>query len=254
MDNHLPDADYFQQYCAGINIVFNSSNDEIAFVKDHDFVFRLASQGFVTALYGEQKVTPADVLGRTSCELKINKDSKRLEDIFCEQDELVRDKLTTLRFLFVDSHNRIFIVTKRPIINPATNNFVGIFSCMRNFMYPHILNLIYKMNGVNYGIANSNPENKLKYTLTERQHMVLFLCVNKYSNTEISSIMTTLKHKISAGRVNDHLENLRYIFAVKSKEQLIEKALSYNYHLFIPRKFLKVGSYLLEDEVIISDN
>ena len=43
----------------------------------------------------------------------------------------------------------------------------------------------------------------LKYKLTQRQHMVLFLYLQKYSYSEIASILATLGHKISAGRVND---------------------------------------------------
>lgn len=82
--------------------------------------------------------------------------------------------------------------------------------------------------------------------------MVLFLYLNKYSNTEIAEILTVIGYKISRTRVNDHLENLKYIFHVKTKEQLIEKAISYSYHLYIPRNLLKIGSYELADEVIIS--
>jgi len=65
--------------------------------------------------------------------------------------------------------------------------------------------------------------------------------------------LTTLGQKISAGRVNNHLENLKYIFAAKTKEQLIEKAISLKYHLFIPRQLLQIGSFPLEDEVLISE-
>lgn len=253
MKDSISDADYFKQFCAGVDIVFNSQNDEVAFVKDHDFIYRGVSEGFISTFYRGEKISANDILGKASGDQpKFIKNPQYLTAIQ-KEDQLVHDTLKTHRFLFIDNNNTIFIVTKRPVINPATNNFVGIFACMRNFMHPHILNLIYKMNGVKFGMANANQTMPLKFELTERQHMVLFLYVNKYSNTEIASIMGILGQKLSAGRVNDHLENLKYIFAVKSKEQLIEKAISYKYHLFIPRKFLKPGSYLLDDEIIISD-
>jgi len=65
--------------------------------------------------------------------------------------------------------------------------------------------------------------------------------------------MTTLGYDISKARVNVHLKNLKYIFGVKSKEQLFEAALSHKYNLFIPRQFLKHGSYPLDDELLISE-
>ncbi|MBX9598821.1 MAG: hypothetical protein K2X04_09645 [Burkholderiales bacterium] len=57
-------------------------------------------------------------------------------------------------------------------------------------------------------MANTEQIEPLKYKLTQRQHMVLSY-LQKYSYREIASIMATLGHKISVGRVNDHLENLK---------------------------------------------
>jgi DNA-binding CsgD family transcriptional regulator len=254
MNKDLADDVYFEHYCSGVDIVFGNNLDEIAFVKDHDFMFRYVSKGYLDLLYPDNpEVTVADVTGRLSGRIKNDKRRTIFDKVFLEQDLLVRESAKVHRFLYINTHNKIFIVTKRPIINPATGNFVGVFCCMRNFMHPHILNLIYKINDVDFGMANAQQLEPLKYKLTQRQHMVLFLYLQKYSYSEIASIMATLGHKISAGRVNDHLENLKYIFAVKTKEQLIEMALSYKYHLFIPRQFLKPGSYLLDDEIIISE-
>ena len=113
--------------------------------------------------------------------------------------------------------------------------------------------MLYKMNGIRLGLANSECVEPLQHDLSPRQHVILFLYLNRYSATDISSILTTLGQKISAGRVNNHLENLKYIFAAKTKEQLIEKAISLKYHLFIPRQLLQIGSFPLEDEVLISE-
>jgi DNA-binding CsgD family transcriptional regulator len=254
MNKDLADDVYFEHYCSGVDIVFGNNLDEVAFVKTANFMFHYVSQGYLDLLYPDKPdVTVADVVGKRSGRIKSDRRGEGFDKVFLEQDSLVRNSTKVHRFLYINTHNKIFIVTKRPIINPATGNFVGIFCCMRNFMHPHILNLIYKINDVDFGMANTEQIEPLKYKLTQRQHMVLFLYLQKYSYSEIASIMATLGHKISAGRVNDHLENLKYIFAVKNKEQLIEIALSYKYHLFIPRQFLKPGSYLLDDEVVISE-
>ncbi|MBX9598828.1 MAG: hypothetical protein K2X04_09680 [Burkholderiales bacterium] len=254
MNKDLADDVYFEHYCSGVDIVFGNNLDEVAFVKDVKFMFHYVSKGYLGLLYPDKpEVTVADVIGKRSGRIKNDRRGEGFDKVFLAQDSLVRNSTKVHSFIHINTHNKIFIVTKRPIINPATGNFVGIFCCMRNFMHPHILNLIYKINDIDFGMANSQQIEPLRYKLTRRQHMVLFLYLQKYSYSEIASIMATLGHKISAGRVNDHLENLKYIFAVKTKEQLIEMALSYKYHLFIPRQFLKPGSYLLDDEVVISE-
>ena len=84
--------------------------------------------------------------------------------------------------------------------------------------------------------------------------MVLFLYLNKYSNAEIAEILSSLNYPTSKTRVNDHLKSLKFIFHVKTKEQLIEKGILLNYHLLLPRKFLRIGSYEIEDEAIIAGN
>lgn len=65
--------------------------------------------------------------------------------------------------------------------------------------------------------------------------------------------MTDIGQATSVGRVNDHLVALKYIFRAQTKWELIKTALSHNYHLSIPRQFLKHGSYPLEDELLISE-
>ncbi len=251
---NLPDDAYFERFCDGVDIVFGNNLDEITYIKDSDSIFRYVSKGYLQLLYSDKPLVKAeDVLGGTRGRIKTD---KRIDDIFkdlLEEDEKVRNSESTNYFLRVDGGDRLFIVSKRAVINPATGNMVGLFCQMRNYFHPHMLNLIYKINGVEFGMANSTDAEPLKYKLTQRQHMVLFLYLFKYSYTQISSIMTNLGHKISAGRVNEHLENLKHIFGVKVKDQLIERALSHKYNLVIPRQFLKPGSYSLNDGLVVSE-
>lgn len=154
--------------------------------------------------------------------------------------------------MFIDLFEHVLLLRKRPIFNPATSNFIGIYTSTRPFNLPNVLNLIYKINGVTLGMQNKKQPVQIVHKLTERQHSVLFLYLNKYSNTEIASIITTLGNKISTTRVNDHLENLKYIFQATTKDQLIEKAIALGYHLLIPRVFLKSGCYPIDDSLIIA--
>lgn len=246
------DDQYLGHYCFGIDIIYGTSLDEITFVKDHKFKFRYVSKGYLNFLYADRlKVKMSDIIGRRNGRIKGDQRNASLDQTFLSQDAEVIALNKTKRFLCVDNHDKPLIISKTPIVNPATGNCVGIFCRLRNFIHLHILSLIYKVNGIDFGLANASRVDPLKYKLTSRQYMVLFLCLNKYSSSEICSIMRILGYEISEGRVNVHLKNLKYIFRVKSKVQLLEVALSYKYHLFIPRQFLKHVSYELDEELLI---
>lgn len=246
----LNDNDFFAQYLNCSTAIFSQREAGMSFLKDAQFVYRSVSSSFAAL---SAHVDFDDVIGKTDYQLNTLKKYPGLGDTLRAQDIKVRDTLKMHYFLHVTTAKHAFIVRKFPIINPSTQNCVGIQGWLAKFLLPHPLKIIYKMNKVSWGLLDEqSTAEKLIYDLTERQHMVLFLYVNRYSNTEIATIMTELGHKLSASRVNDHLENLRYIFAVKTKQQLIDSAISLNYHLYIPRKFLKIGSYDLDDELIIS--
>jgi DNA-binding CsgD family transcriptional regulator len=252
-DLNLADDAYFKRFCDGVDIVFRHNLGEVTYVKDCDSVFRYINKAYLYLVYPDKPwVEAEDILGTTRGRIKTD---KRIDDIFedlLEEDEKVCNSESTNYFLRVDGSDRLFIVSKRAVINPATGNTVGLFCQMRNYFHPHMLNLIYKINGVEFGVGDSSEDQPLKYKLTQRQHMVLFLYLFKYSHTQISSIMTNLGHKISAGRVNEHLGNLKHIFGVEAKDQLIERALNCKYNQVIPREFLKVGSYSLNENLIVS--
>lgn len=172
-------------------------------------------------------------------------------------DQSTLNNKTINSFLYITLDSYAYVVRKSPIVNPQTGNSLGVLSQYSKFLMPDILRLSYKMNGVKFNLANDESEQqevrKLSYPLTEKQHMVLFLYVNRYSYSEISAIMTHLGHKISPGRVNDHLENLKYMFMAKNKEKLLENAIAQDYHLFVPRKFINAGIVEINEEMLISD-
>lgn len=247
MKTNLSDDDFFKLYCLAAMGIYNNGSNEIAYIKDKDFNFKFFSKGYMEHLSPNSVAYNEIVLNKKALGANSYADTSK------QYNELLKTTKKKQSYIYVDVYQNIFLIRERVIINPASNNFVGTHGSMRPFMQPNILNLIYRMNNIEYGIANKEQKNPLKYELTERQHMVLFFYVNNYSSSEIATILTNLGYKISGGRVNEHLETLKYIFMVKSKEQLIEKAISLKYHLFIPRKFIKPGFYPLSDSILISD-
>lgn len=151
---------------------------------------------------------------------------------------------TTLNIVTLDGKMIIDLWRLTPIINPTSDNFLGIYGVAIDFVYPHLLKLLFQINQTKF----IQPNNDIKFSqqLTTRQQMVLFLYLNRLTNTEISTYMTALGHKISAGRVNEHLANLKTIFGVATKEQLIEEALKYSFDKTIPEGFLQQSSIDLD--------
>ena len=249
----LSDDKFFEHYCASADIVFNNGEGEVAFIKDKDFIFRYVSNAYKKVFKPDGAVPLELIQGIKGAVEKLGVEFKQK---IKAQDELSKSSLNVYYYVSIDIYNCIMLIRKSPIINPSTGNFVGILGRVNPFQLPNILDMVYKINKVNkvdLDIVDEEAPGTLKYELTQRQHLVLFFYVNKYSHTETASILTNLGHKISAGRVKDHLEKLKYIFRVKTKEQLIEKAISLKYHLFIPRQLLQVGSFALDDAIFISE-
>jgi len=245
---NLSDEDFFANYCTLADIVYNNGEEEAVFIKDKDLVFRYVSMEYLARFFPKGS-TLTDVQN----EVPQTDEEREILEVIRVQDELVRTTMETRKYLYVDKYDHVIMTHESPIINPATGNFVGLLGMANTFILPHILDLIYKINGTIFGLTTKTQSEPLKYKLTKRQHVVLFLSLNNYSYSEIASIMTTLGLTISPGRVNAHLEKLKAIFNVLSKEQLIEKAILLKYHRFIPRDLLKNGSYDINDVMIIAD-
>lgn len=250
----LSDEEFLKFYCASAEVIFDNGNtkNEGVFIKNTNHVFCYTSKEYQARLNPNGTILVNDILNKKKTKITQDKNIEKFREEAEAQDQLIMNTRETLLYLYVDVYNQLGIIRKCPIVNPSTDNVVGVLGYVHPFMLPNMLDIIYQINGVTHEKPNK-LDSSLCYQLTPRQHMVLFLCLYKYSYTEVAMILTNLGHKISSGRVNEHLENLKYIFAVKSKEELIEKAIRLKYHLFIPRKFLKIGSFALKDTISISD-
>lgn len=171
----LSDNEYFNQYCLSADIVHGSNLEDIIFIKDTQLKYSYVSKSYLNLLYPDKpNVKASDILGQVSAQLIGDKISYSLEQDFLSQDAEVIASNQMKCFLSINDHNRTFITSKSPIVNPATGNCVGIFCRMDKFIHPHIVSLIYKINGIDFGSADSTLIERLKYRLTQKQHMVLF--------------------------------------------------------------------------------
>lgn len=256
MDHIESDQEFFDSLVASSKTVFDYIGDNVH-IKDHEFKYRYVSPSYLTffnKIYGFEK-QEKDLLGQTLKEVidgfGLTKRSL-YEDLAKQEEEVKSTRKSTRLVQAIANYPQVCVVFKRPIINPASDNFVGIMTHFSTLAMPNILKTILKVNRRSSYIVSNDPNyQRLEYSLTEKQHIVLFLYLHRYSAAEIASILGTIDYKMSNSRINDHLEALKYIFRVRTKDQLIEKALAMDYDLLIPRALFKEGSYLLNEAINI---
>ncbi|WP_158649396.1 helix-turn-helix transcriptional regulator [Aquella oligotrophica] len=146
----------------------------------------------------------------------------------------------------IDKFSHLYITHKYPII--VDDESIGIYVYMRPFSLQRYSDLAFcSYAKKEYCIRPWTG----KYELTSKQLLVLFLFLRNYSYTEISSWLSAFGMTMSSSRVNEHLENLKIQFGAKNKAELKKKATLAGFPSLMPRGFLKSGSYLIDDYLIL---
>ena len=250
----MNDQQYFEKYLDSFHTVFSDSTKDLAYIKDIDFKYQMMTKGMLN-MFNVSQID--EIKGLTSCEIAkfLNLPDRAITNVFHEQDANIKETLTRGTYLefvpYATRATKIMVVYKTPIINPTTNNFVGIRGQITKLLWPNVIKTLFKMHGAKgLLLDHKNTRDVLKeYPLTNMQHMVLFLCLNNYSYSEIALFMSEFGHEITPIRVNDYLEQLKLIFHVRTKTQLVEKAIGLNFHVILPGDlFNKMGSIEISKE------
>jgi hypothetical protein len=249
----MNDNEYFSQYKQSFEMIFAPDAEDCAFIKDAEFRYQSVTAKFLNML-GANAID--DIVGKTLAEFSQVKPicNPQLIGQLSDQDvriERHKKRKTYLEVLCSNGKNNIFLCYKTPLINPENNNFVGIRGQITNLVLPHVVKTLFKMHGTKgllLGHKNGKESPLKEYPLTNIQHMVLFLALNNYSYSEISLLLSEFGHQVTPVRVNDYLEQLKLIFHVRNKIQLIEKAIGLNLHTFLPNGlFSKLSSIEVSD-------
>jgi hypothetical protein len=234
----MNDQQYFLQYKAACEVLFDSQPEGLLCLKDSELKIQAATASMLDLLKAESS---ADVFDQTISEIatRINIDYSKLANKLQKQDLSTitkRNRGIYLEILPYKGTLKIVVIYKTPIINPETDNVVGIHCQVENLLWPSLIKTLFKMNNSKGLLLNqkNNTDPLIEYPLTNTQHIVLFLCINNYSYSEIALLMSEFGNPITSVRVNDYLEQLKLIFHVRTKNQLIEKAIGLNFHTILP--------------------
>ncbi|HLX54895.1 MAG TPA: hypothetical protein VKR58_13200 [Aquella sp.] len=248
----MKDKEYFARYKESFDMLFASNYYDCSYLKDADFRYKSVTDAFLKTLNAN---SADEVLNKTLTEIAKFLPpavSNLVEQSALQDLRLLHDKKikTYLDVLYCEEKTDIFLSYKIPVINPETSNFLGVRGHLNKLLLPNIVKILFKIHDVKgLLMGHKGDENPLKnYPLTNMQHMVLFLALNNYSYSEIALLLSEFGHRITPVRVNDHLEQLKFIFHVGNKTQLIEKAIGLNLHTFLPAElFSKTTSIEIND-------
>ena len=235
----MNDQEYFEQYKQAFKTIFSSGINDVVFLKDAQFRFSAVNANMLNFI-GAKSIT--DVINLTSFEVaqRFKLVNSEVAEQFAQQDlQIMQTKHcgTFLEVTAIRGQPKISIIYKTPIINPLTDNFVGIRGQVTSLIWPHAIKTLLKMHGAKgllLGQKNDQTDSWKQFPLTKMQHMILFLCLNNYSYSEIAILLNEFGYEVTPIRVNDYLEQLKFIFHVRNKTQLIEKVIGLNFHVYLP--------------------
>lgn len=239
----MNNSEYFAQYKTACEVIFAAHSTDWLYLKNSDFRYQAVTQSMLELL---GVTSMSDVINKTTLEIysRRNESCDKLIAKFEKQDISVlktgiiktQKRGIYLEIIHHKDDLKIVVIYKTPIINPATNEVVGIHGQISPLLWPSVVKTLFKMHGSKGLLINAKHINDplKEYPLTNIQHMVLFLSIHNYSYSEIALLMNEFGNSITPVQVNERLENLKLIFHVRTKTQLIEKAIGLDFHVILP--------------------
>lgn len=245
-DNLYPYTDH--EYMAQtVSAMYRSySNNYLCAIKNNNSVYLAASESFVKSV----GMTQENIIGKTELDFKCS--IKNYHQIFYNQDRLVEKVRQKLRFLDIHPYKNgtlAYITRKAPIINPATNNVLGVY-LISSTLKPNMTNKIIK--------------DIHQFNILEDYNHLIYLSDVKFSPREVEimfciSIGIVERKKIALFLSEIHGKSIKHDATVKSSLKAIYNKIpninsisdlsNYiernNLNGQIPPSMLKIGSYPL---------
>lgn len=242
----MTDRDFLTTY---LNSFYLQFDNDIAGIKDNQSRYLLVTQKYAELLGFDNA---SELIGLSDGDT--NTPIARYEEIFYYQDRLVEQTRASL--LCMDNHYYSYgfdsyIFNKTPVINPRTKNVLGVRLVATKPLLLLPVRLALEMQQASVVKHSLSPEigrqQKLDIKLSERQHLVLFLVLNGYSQGDIVKTFQLLQEQITEAAVKDVMRVLKIKFDVKNKDELIKKAIRNGLHTHVPAKLIMQGSFILRD-------
>ena len=189
---------------------------------------------FVTKLFQEFRGINEFVRGSIYTQQE-NTGKYHAEDTLKEWKQVVetRTPLHAINANLLNKITQFYMTSKYPIINPETNNVIGIFNISHEVLYRSIQHQLMRALEVYEVAKNVNIE---AYQLTKREKQLIFLFLSGMSSKEISIVLSKIEgREISKNTIDIIFSNqIRVKFNAFSREALTEKLLKLGFDHLIP--------------------
>ena len=142
-----------------------------------------------------------------------------------------------------------YVFNKSPIINPTTQKVLGtklVASAPLLFLPANLAIEMHNSLANSDELQNFSYHDELKIKLTDKQHLVLFLILYGYSQSEVVKIFHLLEEGGTEAGIKDIFKVLKVKFGVKNKQELVAKAIKNGLHTHVPAKLIGEGSFILQ--------
>jgi len=230
----MTDKEFLQQTIAAFKVIELGLNNLLFAIKDTQSLMRYCTQPYVKLL-GMKKLD--DVIGDECIMDTFGKFNRA--DILKEDQSVIKTRKRHLTLKIHKFCGKIQPLTssKEPIINPATNNVVGIFVVTTKLtMASFSQEIIQALDET----KSTTPAQRKEYQLTKREKQVIFLFLSHLSSQEIANILSKFNGTKIAKSTIDGIftEQLFKKFAVVNRVGLRKKLTELGYAQAIPTEIL----------------
>ncbi len=241
-DNLHEDEEFLNKLIDSIDLLVSASPQQLVGIKNTSSLMIYYSKKFANFLGIEQK----QIIGkRTFLPLYDNPD---IETTILNEDETVINERRQLRVLKINKVGgtlKPYVCIKSPLINPHTNNLVGIL--LQGFEIS-VLNLNQHIFNSYKQFKSSNANNTQLPHLTKREKQVIYFFMAQLTSQEIADTIYKLEgKKVSKSTIDSVFNDQLYLkFDVNSRIALFNKLRELGYDKLIPAEVLNSMSIPLE--------
>lgn len=146
-----------------------------------------------------------------------------------------RKKQLSFNIHFYDGKVQPYISNKFPIINPDTDEVIGVLCSFHKIPFSSIHHQLLRAFKI-YKIATKSPDIEA-FKLTKREKEAIFLFLSGLNSLEIAHILSEIEQKSVTKSTIDSLfaKQLRIKFGVYSRQGLFEKLMELGFDRYIPK-------------------
>lgn len=243
----VDDDAYIEEY---IKSFYSICYNKIGAIKDVDSKYIMATNNFV-ALVGLNSI--GSIIHLTDIQLPCS--MANYSKKYKEQDEMIIKYKSSQSYIEIQEFATgigVYKFTKSPIINPKTNNILGVLINVEPFQVTNMMDVMLEMHTKRRNVplnTNSFGCNKANISLGPKQTEVLF-CLSlgiKEDKYIADFIKKVLNIEYGIVHIRDIVRDLLAKFNVCKREELLEEIVKQKLHTSFPLHFLKFGSHYIRD-------